>query len=185
MCQRISSFAPWKPWLSPQTSLYRSSLEAQWATFFQRWGVRFRYNPEGLVTGEWDDLPDFFLPDANIWIEIRPAAHRDDSESIREFYSPFVMETRQTLVVLFGTPKIRIPEHQGWALACRGPNKLKRFPVHLLQCSGCGGFGAASFGTPEARAKKREAFHAMIKLATSPRLLEAYEAAQLQRVWLQ
>lgn len=53
---------------------FRSRLEARWAVFFDALGVRYEYELEGFDLGKagWY-LPDFYLPDADKWIEIKPA----------------------------------------------------------------------------------------------------------------
>lgn len=51
---------------------FRSRLEARWAVFFDAMGIKYEYEPEGF---EFDDgtkyLPDFYLPDADAYIEIK------------------------------------------------------------------------------------------------------------------
>jgi hypothetical protein len=52
---------------------FRSRLEARWAIFFDTAGIRYEYEPEGFdLDGLWY-LPDFWLPDLQTWIEIKPA----------------------------------------------------------------------------------------------------------------
>lgn len=52
---------------------FRSRLEARWAVFFDELGVKYEYEPEGFVLDEhgWY-LPDFWLVDANWFVEIKP-----------------------------------------------------------------------------------------------------------------
>ena len=51
--------------------LFRSRLEARWAVFFNNIGLKYEYEKEGFnLDGLWY-LPDFFLPDLNIWIEVK------------------------------------------------------------------------------------------------------------------
>lgn len=51
---------------------FRSRLEARWAVFFDELDLSWDYEPEGF---EFEDgtryLPDFWLPVANSWIEIK------------------------------------------------------------------------------------------------------------------
>lgn len=55
-----------------QGCLFRSRLEARWAVFFDSAGIPWRYEPEGFdLDGEWY-LPDFWLPDQDLWVEIKP-----------------------------------------------------------------------------------------------------------------
>ncbi len=51
---------------------FRSRLEARWAVFFDELGIKYEYEPEGFDLGEhgWY-LPDFWLPDVGIWVEIK------------------------------------------------------------------------------------------------------------------
>ena len=54
---------------------FRSKLEAQWAVFFDKLGIEFRYEVEGFeLSGSYRMryLPDFFLPKYNCWVEIKP-----------------------------------------------------------------------------------------------------------------
>jgi hypothetical protein len=54
---------------------FRSRLEARWAVFFDSLGIRWQFEPEGFDLTEYGlgyYLPDFFLPDQNYWIEVKP-----------------------------------------------------------------------------------------------------------------
>ena len=50
---------------------FRSRLEARWAVFFDAVGIRYEYEHEGFEMGGVKYLPDFYLPDADRWIEIK------------------------------------------------------------------------------------------------------------------
>lgn len=52
--------------------LFRSRLEARWAVFFDTLGIKWEYEKEGYDLGEegWY-LPDFWLPEEKIWVEIK------------------------------------------------------------------------------------------------------------------
>lgn len=55
---------------------FRSRLEARWAVFFDNLGVRWLYEPQGYVLGNGEPyLPDFWLPDAQLWVEVKGAAN--------------------------------------------------------------------------------------------------------------
>lgn len=50
---------------------FRSRLEARWATFFDTLGIKYEYEKEGFdLEGTWY-LPDFWLSERNIWVEIK------------------------------------------------------------------------------------------------------------------
>jgi hypothetical protein len=51
---------------------FRSRLEARWAVFFDNLAVRWEYEPQGFHTPYGPYLPDFFLPDLALWVEIKP-----------------------------------------------------------------------------------------------------------------
>jgi hypothetical protein len=51
---------------------FRSRLEARWAVFFDTLEIEYRYEPEGFdLDGEWY-LPDFWVPEWECWVEIKP-----------------------------------------------------------------------------------------------------------------
>ena len=61
--------------------LFRSKLEAKWAVFFDNVGIAYEYEPE------WDQVdigigyihykPDFYLPDLDLWIEVKPVTFKN------------------------------------------------------------------------------------------------------------
>jgi len=56
---------------------FRSRLEARWAVFFDHLGIRWQYETEGfdlvgrLSFTSYRYLPDFWLPDHEIWVEVK------------------------------------------------------------------------------------------------------------------
>lgn len=58
---------------------FRSRLEARWAVFFDRAGIEWEYEPQGLtvscrLTGSdehFNYLPDFWLPKLELWAEVK------------------------------------------------------------------------------------------------------------------
>ena len=61
---------------------FRSRLEARWAVFFDTLGIEYQYEPEGfdLGNGIWY-LPDFWLPDFELWVEIKGTEPSHDEQS--------------------------------------------------------------------------------------------------------
>jgi hypothetical protein len=51
---------------------FRSRLEARWAVFFDELHVRYTYEYEGWQLPSGYYLPDFYLPDSDLWIEVKP-----------------------------------------------------------------------------------------------------------------
>ncbi len=51
---------------------FRSRLEARWAVFFDALGVKWEYEEEGFIVGDGIAyLPDFYLPNNQIWVEVK------------------------------------------------------------------------------------------------------------------
>ena len=60
---------------------FRSRLEARWAVFFDKMGIRYEYEPEGLVLSDGTYyLPDFYLPDFHCYFEVKRAGIEGTSE---------------------------------------------------------------------------------------------------------
>ena len=57
---------------------FRSRLEARWAVFFDYVGVKWLYEPQGFTLPSGDNyLPDFYLPDIDVWIEVKGCSIHD------------------------------------------------------------------------------------------------------------
>lgn len=59
---------------------FRSRLEARYAVLFDRIGIQWQYEPQGYVVGggwggfpETPYLPDFWLPQEKLWVEVKGA----------------------------------------------------------------------------------------------------------------
>ena len=65
---------------------FRSRTEARWAVFFDALGIRWEYEKEGFDLGEagWY-LPDFWLPDINTWVEVKPDTAKISTEPLKIF----------------------------------------------------------------------------------------------------
>lgn len=51
---------------------FRSRLEARWAVFFDAMGIEWQYETEGFELSRCRYLPDFWLPKAEVFIEVKP-----------------------------------------------------------------------------------------------------------------
>ncbi len=60
---------------------FRSRLEARWAKYFDTLGIEWEYEKEGFDLGDagWY-LPDFWLPQVNMWAEVKGRAFTVDEE---------------------------------------------------------------------------------------------------------
>jgi hypothetical protein len=90
---------------------FRSRLEARWAVFFDEAGIRYEYETEGfeLSSGR-KYLPDFWLPDFGIYVEIKPILSHNDStrkdvyENQEMLCSDFRDETGKAILLYRGNP---------------------------------------------------------------------------------
>jgi hypothetical protein len=84
---------------------FRSRLEARWAVFFEHLDVNWRYEPQGY---EFDDgtkyLPDFFLPEKEIWIEVKGGQPNQDEVNKAK---KLCWETDQYVLILVEPPNKR------------------------------------------------------------------------------
>jgi len=85
---------------------FRSRLEARWAYFFNKAGVRYEYEPEGFVVDGKPYLPDFYLPNTylrnketlGVYVEIK----RDGGEFLHEKFSKPLVVFSESQSSIFG-----------------------------------------------------------------------------------
>ena len=88
---------------------FRSRLEARWAVFFDHLGLRWQFEPEGFDLTERGlgyYLPDFFLPDLNYWIEVKPDNFDDEAAYKKLAY--VTQATKSQGLVVAGEPYINV-----------------------------------------------------------------------------
>lgn len=65
---------------------FRSRLEARWAVFFDALQIEWLYESEGFETPAGRYLPDFYLPENAVWVEIKGGSFtRRDRERAEHF----------------------------------------------------------------------------------------------------
>ena len=120
---------------------FRSRLEARWAFFFEKLGLRWEYEPEGFFLGEEQEydpalmyLPDFLVltpQDEEMWFEIKPINITED-----EKFTKFVQ--------LIHKPKNKEEEEEPWRIKDIRTMLLSGQPKDLLVnhriCPRCGFF---------------------------------------------
>ncbi|MBU0482827.1 MAG: hypothetical protein KKG47_17170 [Proteobacteria bacterium] len=126
-------------------TIFRSRLEVRWAIFFDELGIKWKYEPE------YDDVefggcrifykPDFYLPDYDLWIEVKPSSiiHLSDGE-IRKIVG-WAKEYFEILV-LSGPPRILIEDSKAHYLYTYNPQKKKvnrpQPYMRWCECPKCG-----------------------------------------------
>lgn len=63
---------------------FRSRLEARWAVFFNAMGVKWYYEHEGYKLSSGWYLPDFWLPEWKLHIEVKPDGICEHAQAFRD-----------------------------------------------------------------------------------------------------
>jgi hypothetical protein len=184
--------------------LFRSQLEARWALFFDRLGIRYRYEPKQFRLGySLFYTPDFWLPDHRCFIEIKgiEPKRREKMQTLAREYranvytffgnvgTPQTCENRGAYVDYGDDYYLSLPANVHLRLAHPAPITPPFFNAYgkwgksygWSECLHCGQLTIAS--TKEAMRwqctcqRPLDAPHTM----TSPRLQAAYRAANAYR----
>lgn len=88
---------------------FRSRLEARWAVFFDAAGIEYQYEPEGFELSCGWYLPDFYLPDFEIYVEIKPfdknvVHHVGDGNEWEVKCDTFRDETGKAILLCYDDP---------------------------------------------------------------------------------
>lgn len=116
--------------------MYRSLLESRWAILFNKTGTNFRYELKSFKTDDGYYLPDFFLPDFNVWIEIKPYAEVKDIEYRK--IQAVANQTNQICFIFCGFPKVDRNHSEPYfldsSITIVRPNseRLKSFPINII-----------------------------------------------------
>jgi hypothetical protein len=92
---------------------FRSRLEARWAVFFDRLGIQWEYEPEGVQFKDGTKyLPDFWMPTFNLglWAEVKHDG--GDFSKARMFCE----ETHNSIWLCEGSPDIKIYTLLTWTI---------------------------------------------------------------------
>jgi hypothetical protein len=97
-------------------------LEARWAVFFHTLQIDYRYEAEGYnLAGTWY-LPDFWLPEQDCWVEIKPSRMLTENE--REKARLLALHSGKEVYVLAGNVGLP-PSYQAWRWV---PPRIYAFP---------------------------------------------------------
>lgn len=81
---------------------FRSRTEARWALFFDCIDAKYLYEPQLFPFEPHWYLPDFLLPDANTWIEVKG---KDPSGEEIFKVKQLCTKTEQPALIVVGTPR--------------------------------------------------------------------------------
>lgn len=118
---------------------FRSRLEARWAVFMDRAGVVFEYEPEGFETEAGKYLPDFYLPEHRIWLDIKPRIELVSEYDRKRIIALGEAKQDERVLVIDGEPWLAKYEVHGVLFG-----ELRFMASPWLQCPLCGRIGPNS-----------------------------------------
>lgn len=89
---------------------YRSRLEARWAVFFDQLRIEHAYEYEGFQLESGWYLPDFWLPELNTWLEIKPSEPPCDGSEMQKCYELVQSPARGLVALAYEGFAFRDPE---------------------------------------------------------------------------
>ena len=129
---------------------FRSRLEARWAVFFDALGIKYIYEPEGfnLQTGIYNIsyLPDFYLPELKIWVEVKGIASTVDDDKVYNFDVANQGKEEYRDIIMVGDIPPETDDIVNWAYQTYTKNEkfingFMDFPYLPCVCPTCGKFG--------------------------------------------
>jgi hypothetical protein len=69
---------------------FRSNYEVLFAHFLQENGIKFQYEKRAVELGDYDFyIPDFFIPDSHLYVEIKGRLDRRGKHKVRNFLKQY------------------------------------------------------------------------------------------------
>lgn len=132
---------------------FRSRLEARWAVFFDHLGIKWEYEPQGVVVKRritnWLDpndgfayLPDFWLPDDHLWCEVKGDLTDNDLDKVVDAAAS-LSEAGSPTVLLGPIP--RPDNHHGYAPPLLFLHEGSLLARAWIPCAHCQGSPASRF----------------------------------------
>lgn len=185
---------------------FRSRLEARWAIFFDLVGIKYQYENEAFEIGKINYLPDFFLPEENYYIEIKP--NDPPAEELEKIVS---FAWHKPILLLAGEPYATFDQYGAGAtieyvgksylerpLLCTGKNEPEEHPNWgnpqiFIQCRSCENIGLESRGIHFSEFLEKDlenfgVYHGFCcsencGYAGSPKLVNAYANSREYKFW--
>lgn len=98
---------------------FRSRLEARWAVFFDALGIKYWYEPEGFELDAGRYLPDFFLPQVEMYAEVK-ATELGTIEWAKA--EELAYRSGHNVILLIGPPDLR---HYDYILVVSGNGTVR------------------------------------------------------------
>jgi len=87
---------------------YRSTLEADWAATLDQWGWFYNYEPVALQINGCSYLPDFYLPNQRVWLEVK-GPHNERIEKVHRLDQEYSFDEDESIT----TPLVVIARAAG------------------------------------------------------------------------
>jgi hypothetical protein len=164
---------------------FRSRLEARWGVFFETLGIPWEYEKEGFQINGKYYLPDFYLPDIDTWIEIKPGPPKDWPNHLVFNYVPDSDEEwnsfpLKNFVLILGEPYVdRDDMSPDGFLYCGFINGDNDY--YFCECPVCGKIGIEWNGRAERICKEKCCRYGRLFNTHTFRLLQAYSSARQAR----
>lgn len=157
--------------------LFRSRIEARWATFYNHLGIKYEYEKEGYKINGKMYLPDFYIPHLDCFIEIKGKSPSDEEE---EKCKSLSIGTGKIVYLFAGNiPGKDLDNCENGARAYF-PEGVIDYKYFWCECSVCGFYGIQFDG----RSDRLPCEHENGKKSNgygSKNLLHAYNAARSAR----
>jgi hypothetical protein len=118
---------------------FRSRTEARWAVFFDAAGIDWQYELDGFCINGKSYLPDFWLPQHELFVEIKP--HKEACVQALPLIKEFVASGDHPSLLVAGPPNADMPPHLFYVYRFSrsrpdDPEAMMR-PVSFGQCPFC------------------------------------------------
>lgn len=120
---------------------FRSRIEARWAVFFDAIGIPWQYEVEGFDLDGIAYLPDFWLPQQGIWVEIKGMHPTDEEEHKAALLAE---QTRHPVYIFSGEIKVPTPSDSNLENVSTAEfYEADGYDVDYCwcECPSCGAFG--------------------------------------------
>ena len=115
---------------------FRSRLEARWSVFFDCMKISYRYEYLGFDLDDIWYVPDYYIPNQRIWIEIKPVR---PSEEEQEKCKRLAKKTKVSTYCFWDIPRKSNESDDGPAYAWKLTGGFNRDSSHnFIQCHECG-----------------------------------------------
>jgi len=159
---------------------FRSRAEAREAVFLNHIGVNWRYEHQGFADDDVAYLPDFWLPDLHVFLEVK--GEYPDHEAIAKAEA-LAATNYHAVFIDYGDTTLQPMLRQNDSMLCVGAAGFVDSQYWWCECPYCGLMGIQFQGRADRlpcgccveRDNLREQTH------DSQKLLEAYEAARSAR----